>query len=104
MRVSSVSLVAVQRSSMHKQTKKTAENYEEVPISQPEVINFRGLKFGDYLAGGICGTVFGIVTAAALGPIVGIAAGIFAGKAAAEANNETRPYDPDKDKENNNNK
>lgn len=101
MRVSSVSLASAQRVAVHKQTSKTTGNYGEIPTAQPEVINFKGLKFGDYLAGGICGTVFGIVAAAALGPIVGVAAGIFAGKAAAEANNETRPYEPDKDPDRN---
>ncbi len=98
MRVSSVSLASVQRRSLHKQDSKPAVKHNEIPASQPEVIAFKGLKFGDYVAGGICGTVFGIVAAAAFGPIAGIAAGIFAGKAAAEANNETRPYDPDEDK------
>lgn len=98
MRVSSVSLASVQRHNQRKQSHKQIVVQTETPVSQPEAPAFKALKFGDYLAGGICGTVFGIVTAAALGPLVGIAAGIFAGKAAAEANNETRPYDPDEDK------
>ncbi len=95
MRVSSVSLASVQRPCLPKSNPGTRL---QQPVERPETPAFKGLKFGDYLAGGICGTVFGIVAAAALGPIVGVAAGIFAGKAAAEANNETRPYDPDEDK------
>ena len=96
MRVSSVSLASAQRIDLQKQRK--AVNHQEIPSSQRETIAFKRLKFGDYLAGGICGTVFGIVATAALGPIAGIAAGLFVAKTSAEANNETRPYDPDEDK------
>lgn len=98
MRVSSVSLASVQRRNLQKQDSRPVVKHYEIPTAQPEVVAFKGLKFGDYLAGGICGTVFGIVTTAALGPIAGIAAGLFVAKASAEANNETRPYDPDEDK------
>lgn len=72
------------------------------PTTQtPEVVNptFKGkLKFGDYIAGGVGGTVMGLVAATALGPLapLGIIVGAFAGKTIAETNNETRKDDDDK--------
>ncbi len=98
MRVSSISVASSQRMSLYKQN-----SYLKPPLKQEgpksQDVAFKGgLKLGDYIAGGICGTVFGIVATAALGPIAGIAAGLFVGKAAADANNETRKYDPNDSK------
>lgn len=58
-------------------------------------VSFKGgLKLPDYIAGGVCGTAFGVVVGSALFPPLGILAGIVAGKAVAEANRDSRPYDP----------
>ena len=61
--------------------------------------SFRGgLKLPDYIAGGICGTAFGIVVGTAIFPPLGILAGALAGKVIAEENMNSRPSDPnDKD-------
>jgi len=56
-------------------------------------IPFKGLKFGDYLAGAICGGAMAAVGFAIAGPIGAIAMGAWGAKTTAEANYETRKDD-----------
>ena len=55
-------------------------------------IAFKGgrLKFGDYLAGAICGGAMAVVGFAMAGPVGAIAMGAIGAKATAEANNDSR--------------
>lgn len=90
MRVSSVSVAYMQQQNLANRKNARVPKYSEIPASQSEIA-FGRLKFGDYIAGGICGTVMTIVATAALGPFAGGLIGAFTAKATAEANNESRP-------------
>lgn len=63
------------------------------PVETRSNINFEGgapLKFGDYLAGAICGTAMAAVGFAIAGPLGAIAMGAIGAKTTAEANSESR--------------
>lgn len=83
------------------QCRNKAVRVREIPAPQ-EPLSFKGgkLKFGDYVVGAVCGTAMAAVGFAIGGPLGAIALGAIGAKTTAEANNETRPYNPDDKKDN----